>query len=957
MRHRPSHTPSLNIATLLLVASCAAASLNCSDSPTADAPGAPHTLSGSACTDPITASFAANAAVKQQSGVAHYAMSLSGDGLNVALTDVAAKSLGRLQIDLELDISPETGLLEQWRVSTALVEGNQRPASQSLRGREIGKGRLWFEIVHRAGEHELIQWAVVGSQPEPHSHTIAVVIDADADPGVQGRLWLPDGRLVEVLELLDASGKRIEQARIDAWIEARLGGAFTEHTAWQRLIAVGNDRVLWEGADAHTRLCQAASLDGLEEALIVRQQAQCTDVSDDDELQQTRQAQCTTDQLVSGLQTVLAVDDAITALTGGGAIAGALIAAGVITTGPAIGAVVIGGAIGIILVSGAIDRAVDNNKGAIFSGAGYLGSKVTGGDDGGQAFADFFGGSSGDPHFDTFDGMGYGFQGAGEYVLVEAVAGSAFLVQVRHEPIGGMCPNVAITTAVTTRMGARRVAFYAGRENPLYIDGVPTQLPGGLLALDGGGSIERSSDQVFELRWPAGERMQVKNVGLSAGAGLLNLRMALPEHRRGQVRGLLGNYNGDPDDDIAPRGDLPLAAPVDWVALNEVFGESWRVEAAASLFDYAEGEDASSFVVEGFPARPTVIEDLTGPAREQAERACTAAGIDNEVAFNSCVMDVACTGNIELAQSHTDRQPKAELALLLPIFLDGWAQQGDLVNGTWVVADNGRSVEQLLNGDPSFFVSVEDYHGVTIRGMFRTDDRSDDDFIGFVFGYRSPIEARGDDPQIYDTFVLSWKAAEQDYGGNLGLEGFALSHLKGEMGRGDYEPLLWGHRETPVHRVIATNFGAGLGWRAETQYPFELTYTDEQIVIVIGGEEIFRVQAAESAVPFAPGRFGFYNYSQARVNYGQFTSGRAEQDPTASLAGLEYGVARIGDDYEHFEMDTADPRLCRQACLQDVTCQAFTYQRPVYYGVGPYCWLKDRVPPIVEDAGFISGVR
>lgn len=931
----------------LVVAICASAGLTCSDS--SGVPPGGHELSGEPCEDPITGELAPGPEVLEATQVERYDMALSGAQFNVELSDEANASLGELQTGLELDISTTTGLLKEWRVSTQLMDDGQIPAEQTVRGRDLGEGRIWLEIVHRAGNDELIQWAVVGEEREPIKMSIAVELEAGADPDIDGRMQTPDGRIVDVLDLLDEQGERIAQDEVDAWIDERIGDVFETDPAWTRLRTVGDDLALWQGADAHVRLCQAASVDPTEEELIVREQANCRAESDSSV---RRQAQCSdVEQIQGGLEWLLTVNDAMGAVGTGSAITASLVAAGVVTTGPAIGAVFVASALGSILVGNAVEDFVNNNSDSIFDGLFAAGGAATGDREAGRAAASFFkGASNGDPHFDTFDGVGYDFQGVGEFVLVESTTGDPFEIQVRHEPIAGICPHVSVTTAMATRVGDSRVAFYAGESTPLFIDGVPTQVPAGVLPLADGASIEQTSTRVYVVRWPGGERTQV-----SLRSSRMDIGVGLPESRRGQVSGLLGNFNGDGEDDIRSRDGDILEPPVDWVDLRDILGASWRVPEEDTLFDYDEGEDYSTFFDDEFPARPTRLEDLPDDARQDAEVACE--DIDDEVAFDDCVLDVACTGDNEYVDSHADRETDSSLDLNYPIFLDGWIQQGAEGNGNWTVSDDGTSVVQSVNGDPTFFVSPQEYHDVTISGTFLVDQRSDDDFIGFVFGYQSPIAENGDSEDSFDTFLLSWKANFQNSSGFDREAGFVLSHVDGTVIEDDYSEMLWGGVDGPVHRVIDTRLGENLGWADQTEYPFELTYTDDEIVIVIGGEEIFRVDAADSPAPFVPGRFGFYNYSQRDVFYGDFQSGSALDDPTASLAGLEVGVDRPGSNFDEFEMDVGDPRVCRDACLAQSQCDAFAYRRAVYRSDRAYCWLKDDVPQSEPLEGFISGVR
>ncbi len=922
-------------------------------------------LESALCEEPITAGLVPGAEVTDQTGVARYDLAVEGSQIAVDLTDAADQSLGRLKGDLEMDFDMDTGRLQEWRVDTHLREGAETPVSQTLRGRDLGQGRIWLEIVHRIGDDELIQWAVInGETPEPLSMSLAYDLGPDADADIDGRVRMTDGRVLETLEVVDKEGTQIDSAQVEAWVEQRLGNVFEESDAWRRLVATTEDAALWQGADAHTRLCEVASTDAAEEQITQQVQGLCPYADDDDDVGTTRQATCTAEDATDILEFGLAVEDIVGRVTFAMTVTAALAGAGVISaTGAAVLPVFVGVMVAHYVAGKAIENYVNNNSDNFFTNAGHIGGRLVGAPDDGQGFIDMFtttdGDGTGDPHYDTFDGVTYDFHGAGEYVMVETTDDSSLEVQVRQQPAEGVCRDVGVNTAAAAQVGDSRVAFYAGEEALVLVDGQEVSFPGGILALDGGGTVEELSPERnhYEVQWSGGDRLEIESRTWSDNP-LLDVRVSLSDSRKGQVRGLLGTFNGDPSDDLTPRGGTPLASPVDWMDLTYEFGESWRVQADDSLFDYASGESWSTFVDESFPARPTLVDDFDEQGRQEAETICADAGIENEIAFNGCVMDVYCTGSPSLAESHVDREPESQLEVTTPIFLDEWTQQGDSSNGNWSVSDNGRSVVQSVNGDPTFYTSPGEHHDVTIRGTFRVEENSDDDFIGFVFGYQAPLVDEGDDESDFNTFILSWKAYDQQTNaGNMGYEGFALSHLQGEMTSSDYQHLLWAHNETADHQVLDTLFEQGRGWRAYTDYPFELTYTSEEIVIIVGGEMIFQIDAADSPVPFESGRFGFYNYSQAGVIYSDFDSQQAVEDPGSSLEGLEVGMRRPGDNYEDFDMDIGDPRVCREACLADSNCEAFTYRRPTWQGVSAHCWLKDDVPAQEADPGFITGVR
>src|SRR5690554_3436137 len=77
-------------------------------------------------------------------------------------------------------------------------------------------------------------------------------------------------------------------------------------------------------------------------------------------------------------------------------------------------------------------------------------------------------------------------------------------------------------------------------------------------------------------------------------------------------------------------------------------------------------------------------------------------------------------------------------AVPVPIDLNTWTEEGAPSNGNWVVSGDGSSVNQTINGDPTFFVSPNNFLNTAFDGSFSVNTTGDDDFIGFVFGYQSP---------------------------------------------------------------------------------------------------------------------------------------------------------------------------------------------------------------------------
>ena len=182
----------------------------------------------------------------------------------------------------------------------------------------------------------------------------------------------------------------------------------------------------------------------------------------------------------------------------------------------------------------------------------------------------------GDPHIVTLDGYQYTFNGKGEFILSETVDGSFILQGRMTEP-----PLLSDSESVNnTSRGTSFVALAIKEEDSptvqlevdnneliVLVDGervdfsaVPEQRFSNVTVNDVGNST-------FSVRFGSGASLiasEVNNI-------LTNILITLPEHYI--TRGLLGQYNGDPNDDLLPRNTTtPLPANVDTEDIHHNFG-------------------------------------------------------------------------------------------------------------------------------------------------------------------------------------------------------------------------------------------------------------------------------------------------------------------------------------------------------------------------------------------------
>jgi hypothetical protein len=78
---------------------------------------------------------------------------------------------------------------------------------------------------------------------------------------------------------------------------------------------------------------------------------------------------------------------------------------------------------------------------------------------------------------------------------------------------------------------------------------------------------------------------------------------------------------------------------------------------------------------------------------------------------------------------------------------------------------------------------------------------------------------------------------------------------------------------------------------------------------------------------------------------------------TSKMSPLEFNTNRWGSDYNHVDLENADPKLCEAECKQDSKCKAWTYVKPGIQNAQARCWLKEYVVQPAPDNCCISGVK
>lgn len=214
-----------------------------------------------------------------------------------------------------------------------------------------------------------------------------------------------------------------------------------------------------------------------------------------------------------------------------------------------------------------------------------------------------------------------------------------------------------------------------------------------------------------------------------------------------------------------------------------------------------------------------------------------------------------------------------------PVLLNGWTVEdyAGTPGGSWTVAANGSSVSQSVNGVPTVFIGDSLVSYRRFEGRVTVTSGSDDDFFGFVLGFR-PGDATNPNAEY---LLIDWKRSTQFYNhggisctpGSTAQAGLALSRVVGVPTMDE----LWGHVDlntapcsTAMDFVAEVQRGATLGasgWARNQTYTFRIDYTPNRVAVYVDAVLQIDVQGA-----FPEGRLGFYNFSQAGVTYSAFTS-------------------------------------------------------------------------------------
>uniref|UniRef100_A0A8C4T5C3 IgGFc-binding protein-like n=1 Tax=Erpetoichthys calabaricus TaxID=27687 RepID=A0A8C4T5C3_ERPCA len=231
--------------------------------------------------------------------------------------------------------------------------------------------------------------------------------------------------------------------------------------------------------------------------------------------------------------------------------------------------------------------------------------------------------ASGDPHYITFDGKTYDFQGTCVYQFSKLISTDPtlvpFEVQVQNEHRG---KNKAVAYTKFTLINILDNQIIMSNENPekVMVNNIYVTLPF---------YIERNKASIFRsgqfavLQTKFGLRLTFNWDGYIA--------LTLPSSYSGAVAGLCGNLNGNKDDDLMKPDKTQAKTP-------DEFGKSWLVEEIPGCIHACQGTCPTCDVNMKHQYESNdycgILIDKAGPFKD-----CHAK-VDPKLYFDNCVYDV-----------------------------------------------------------------------------------------------------------------------------------------------------------------------------------------------------------------------------------------------------------------------------------------------------------------------------
>jgi len=190
----------------------------------------------------------------------------------------------------------------------------------------------------------------------------------------------------------------------------------------------------------------------------------------------------------------------------------------------------------------------------------------------------------------------------------------------------------------------------------------------------------------------------------------------------------------------------------------------------------------------------------------------------------------------------------------------------------WGIDSTNTVATQYNNSRGSALLSDFILEDDQIQGSWRVNTSSDDDYMGFVFGWQNK----------YQYYLFDWKQGSQ----GAAYRGMTVKKINLAADGSEGTPDLW----STYSATTETLYHNSIGWGDYTDYEFSLTFHPGEFTITVRRGTTVLDSFTIFDDTFGSGQFGFYNLSQARVRYTGFTR------ETLASRIYEYQVVAIDPD-------------------------------------------------------------
>ncbi|KAK3597086.1 hypothetical protein CHS0354_022093 [Potamilus streckersoni] len=353
-----------------------------------------------------------------------------------------------------------------------------------------------------------------------------------------------------------------------------------------------------------------------------------------------------------------------------------------------------------------------------------------------STFPFFFAIFWGDPHIETLDKKKFTFNGWGEYTLVSLETTNAtFYLQSRTsraEKANGNLTDATIFSAFAAKdkLGSNVQVELNDRKDGLIIYAKSHENLSSFVDFtrdfaDMTKEFDVQDEYISLSRDDATKTLTAVfsngiSFNVSVGVRMLSVSVVLPTEFKGRTRGLLGNFDGNPDNDFMFDNGTILSSNI---SERQIFnyGQTWEVNATKSVFIYPLGKNHSDFHYRNFV--PKFLDEANIEKVVNAKKTC---GEDNQ----ECIFDLVFTEN-EAVANNTRRLEaqastgQAEIANTIPTITGNntvYVQVGQTVYVRANASDDGPFTYNLLYNTANATYNVQKDHSVVVSFVVKNED-------------------------------------------------------------------------------------------------------------------------------------------------------------------------------------------------------------------------------------------